>query len=52
MVGYNTIKQSKCILIASYNATIAKTNTKVRVITIKKVVEPTILFKWREPRPT
>ena len=52
MVGYNTIKQSKCILIAGCNATIAKTNTKIKVITIKKVAEPTILSKWREPRPT
>jgi hypothetical protein len=52
MVGYNTIKQSKCILIAGYNATKAKTNTKIRVITIKKVVEPTVLSKWCEPRPT
>jgi hypothetical protein len=49
MVGYNTIKQSKCIVIAGCNATIAKTN---RVITIKKVAEPTVLSKWREPRPT
>ena len=52
MVGYNTIKHSQCILIAGCNATIAKTNTKIKVITIKKVAEPTILSKWREPRPT
>jgi hypothetical protein len=48
MVGYNTIKQSKCILIAGCNATIAKT----KVIPIKKVAEPTVLSKWCEPRPT
>ena len=40
MVGYNTIKQSKCILIAGYNATIAKTKTKINVITIRKVLSP------------
>ena len=40
MVGYNRKKLSKCILTAGCRATTAKTNTKIRVITIKKVLSP------------